>query len=518
MADEQYKLNRTGSQIDADLEKIEGLANIKQVGEGLELTANGKLNAIGGGGAVAVNTSYEDSALELADSQGHIALQVTAEGHIKTKQFDSSQRVNASEKIKVVLDEREICDYYGIKNDGTHARATNDTFGCSYFIDCKGVDKLYIRVPKAINTQSFGLAFYDDNKQFISFVPNPTGESNTYEDVELTVPTNAYYFKTTYWNYKNSKTIGLFKCTLYYPSSVWVNNKRPYQTGYIKFAPIINQAKSTIYTNQSSPETQVGLNLLDTTGVLYLPESYSQNGKPCPVIIYCHGYSHYVHYDGWGAADTFRVQKQHFVDAGFAVIDCNGPRNGNATGVYAGWGHWARGGVPQDVTAFHECFEYCKQYYNIQSEPFVYGCSAGGVTAANYAFRYPVKALMQLSNYFDLDACGSVSSSAISEYTEFTSTTIASSNAGLNPAQRYYTLNDVERYPYLNFPVYGILGASETGNSYIYQPLIRFWNAMKASGNQIECRIVNTYNHSQIVSGGVEELDNEYINWMKQHI
>ena len=49
MADE-YRLTQTGAQVQADLDKVEGMAEIKSVGSGLSLSSAGELSASGGGG------------------------------------------------------------------------------------------------------------------------------------------------------------------------------------------------------------------------------------------------------------------------------------------------------------------------------------------------------------------------------------------------------------------------------------------------------------------------------------
>lgn len=52
-------LTQTGAQVQADLDKVEGLANIKSVGSGLSLSSAGQLSASGGsGGVTEISTQY----------------------------------------------------------------------------------------------------------------------------------------------------------------------------------------------------------------------------------------------------------------------------------------------------------------------------------------------------------------------------------------------------------------------------------------------------------------------------
>lgn len=44
----EYQLTQTGAQVKADLDKVEGMANIKSAGSGLSLSSAGELSASGG--------------------------------------------------------------------------------------------------------------------------------------------------------------------------------------------------------------------------------------------------------------------------------------------------------------------------------------------------------------------------------------------------------------------------------------------------------------------------------------
>jgi len=53
-----FQLTQTGAQVQADLNKVESLAEIKTVGSGLTLSSSGELSSSGGGGGLSFGTVY----------------------------------------------------------------------------------------------------------------------------------------------------------------------------------------------------------------------------------------------------------------------------------------------------------------------------------------------------------------------------------------------------------------------------------------------------------------------------
>lgn len=248
-----------------------------------------------------------------------------------------------------------------------------------------------------------------------------------------------------------------------------------------------------------------------TTGVLALPESYTPNGRPTPLIIYFHGFSHGVWYGTWGATDNFRTQKQHWLDRGFAVMDCNGGRNNNKVV------HYTSGGSRQYVDGYRKCFEYVREYYNIEPNAYIVAGSAGGIAGINYAFWYPdVKAMCLLSAWSDLFTCswGQNVKDTIVEYLGFANSTDyePDKTIGFDPALRIMTVGGQEYLPALRVPTLALIGSTESSHV-LYTALFRFINALRNAGNTATIRIIEDATHTQIVSGGVSFIDDEVANW-----
>lgn len=103
-----------------DSEEVGRLQRIYQIGLGLNLDSSGTLSVTTLGGVtdvrvdgisvvsntianviMPVQTNEGSGAFEIADQDGNVALQITSEGHIKTKEFDSSN-ININNDFQVV--------------------------------------------------------------------------------------------------------------------------------------------------------------------------------------------------------------------------------------------------------------------------------------------------------------------------------------------------------------------------------------------------------------------------------
>jgi hypothetical protein len=154
--------------------------------------------------------------------------------------------------ILVTLDKDEICDFYAITNTGEPVLASG--YGCSSFIDCYGSPYMMISKIKGPSASSYGIAFYDVDKEFIanSFIAfeDATTKERIFEKIEI--PEGAAYFKTSYFDYATSQTIGEFKCFIYIKETLYGYRKyRPYQNGYIFYSQAINQSITKYWTTNA---------------------------------------------------------------------------------------------------------------------------------------------------------------------------------------------------------------------------------------------------------------------------
>ena len=408
----------------------------------------------------------------------------------------------------VLYNEEEICDYYAIGSDGKPHLA--EGYGCSSFIDCKDALKLNISMIQHTEELDYCLCFYDSYKNLISSVPSLHGAEVCSVMCEYDVPEGASYFKASYFDYNNAKKYGQFSCVVSYPNSSYIQKYRPYQDGIIYYSPKVNVAVNKYWEMTGS--VQYEQNMQATTGALLLPSDYDPDGQPVPVIMYCHGASHGIWYDNWGATDNFRKQKQHWADMGFAVFDCTGAENNNRKTPYTS------AGSPQFVQAYRQCYEYLRKHYNISDDIYVCGVSAGGPVGLNYTFTYNnVRALVLLSTWVDISPgsghewdLGYRASHV--KYLGFNSTSVYEYDKakGTNPADHIVTIDGTDYLMGLNVPLRAMIGASETA----FPDLYRFVDAARNSGNNASIRVFPaSYTHTQICSGADIVVDTEVGNW-----
>ena len=418
----------------------------------------------------------------------------------------------ASATVLVELGGDEICDYYAINSAGNAVSA--DGYGCTSFIPCAGCAEMHITNMQLKTAKSYGLAFYDENKTFLSFVKSLTGSEVAGVWQEVAVPEGAHYFKASFFDYETQKTVGKWRCTMLFDNTdtYTATGKRPYQEGFIWFSQGVNQSITRYW--ETAEAVQNAGEYKATTGVVALPKNYSPTGKPVPLILYAHGLSHYVYYDHWGANDTFIPQKQHWLDMGFAVMGCNGARNKKG-------GQFPTGICPQGVNAYKQCVDYVLRNYNVDPQIFIVAGSAGGALGWNYLNTYgnTVKAAVFISAWADLEYNAWTNGGAKSLFTEFlgfenTSTYEADKTIGFDQKQRIITIGSKDYcfMPY-NVPIYGLYGGTETS---LVTPMKNTFAALRNAGANARIRGIEGCGH-EIVSGANIVVDTEIGNWLLSH-
>ena len=114
--------------------------------------------------------------------------------------------------------------------------------------------------------------------------------------------------------------------------------------------------------------------------VLCLPDSYSDDGEPTPLILSCHGAGNTVsESDGKMGGLGYASE---CIRAGFAALDISGSAD-----------HGLTLGCPEHVFALYKAYRYAIKNYNLTERVFLAGHSMGGGTAVNFANTFPSLAI-----------------------------------------------------------------------------------------------------------------------------
>lgn len=136
-----------------------------------------------------------------------------------------------------------------------------------------------------------------------------------------------------------------------------------------------------------------GKNMTDT-GVIMLPKSYCDEGKPVRLVIDCHGYSATIN----SSEKFYNKYKwlQTLVHDGYAVLAA-------VTNAY----HMA---TPFAIDSYVNAYKYVTEHYNVYDEVYVNGNSMGGITSINlvcsgkipviaHSMQYPVTSIVHQLYY-----------------------------------------------------------------------------------------------------------------------
>lgn len=424
---------------------------------------------------------------------------------------------------KLVLTQMDICYGRAITRDGTSDVKRRVGRGATSYIPCKGAKTLKYRNIVTIDAGAAadtGLAFYDRDKVFISFVPGVRSTTSGYRDDVIDVPSNAHFFRASYWNYDyavkdTTRAYGEFYAELS-SADIIRDGKRASSNDYVYFSAKVNQSPDK-WWETGSDESKHSKDINVTNGVLLLPPTYSMTGEKTKVIINFHGYSHKVSHDYWGnqdgTHDGFLIQKQRWANAGYAVMDCNNELyslNINQSGL----------GSLQSMNAYRACWEWVKANYNVDDRPFIVCGSAGGPTGINCCYNWgDVRAAVWLDCWTTMARCWELDSIMVAEL---------------------YGLSDSETYDYEKLRNYDpTKNVFEVGGvNYALAPKCPtkvLWisetfagtliGALKDHqiGGVVDVRKVTGINHSDLVSGGdgtnpnSAYIDDEIIAWCDSH-
>ena len=138
--------------------------------------------------------------------------------------------------------------------------------------------------------------------------------------------------------------------------------------------------------NSTAVKNEEPITEANTKCVIALPDTYSVDGDPVPLILFGHGAGCHISDTTWyGSADTdstsFLSMIRAFVRAGFAVFDVD-----NTRGANDGFADW--GSLPL-MTAYRTAWEYIKKYYNVEHKLYIVSDSMGTPACLNMMKWHP---------------------------------------------------------------------------------------------------------------------------------
>lgn len=409
--------------------------------------------------------------------------------------------IKYNECIYEKLNGDELCNYYACALDGEIV--DSDDYSVSSLYMCKGCIRMDLTVNRSSTEINIAaVSFYDSEENFIGSYPVYDGwnQSNAVQVVPISIPLSAAYCRFSYKKYGTRNAD--FECTLYSDKQCI---KRKYISGMINFSQTVNQNPHKYWDIDSQEVPSKNSNV--TTGVLMLPENYTAYGKPTPVILYCHGASHYVYFGKWGATQNFMTQKEHWLAKGFAVMDCNGPRDSNKANI-TGLGSYS------SVQGYYKSWQYVKQHYNVEDKCYLIGGSAGSLNALNFMFFHSneINAFIILSGVTNITIQTPYNTTleeqfGLTSYDEEKMT-------GINPQSRILDIGGQNIIPFLPVPIYAILGSLEQSSyASIWNNLTAFIDALRNGKQAASITILEGLDHRDIVSGANEVVDAMVIDY-----
>lgn len=270
-------------------------------------------------------------------------------------------------------------------------------------------------------------------------------------------------------------------------------------------------------------------NPVNTRCIIALPDSYSADGNPVPLIMFGHGAGGYITDSSWyGNSGNFLTMIRAFTSAGFAVFDVDNTRG--REGGFPDWGCFPL------MTAYVKAWEYIKKNYNVQHELFVVSDSMGTAASLNMLKWYgnhirtaiqiaprpickqryatlsdQVKKEMLVAYGIEPDTILDDETFVIPDDSVFTDDYI-----GFYHWENIVTVDEKPVLMNLNFPpIKVIVGGADTN---FLTETREYYQALKNAGNVVNYREVAGAEHNISFLPNYSGLTTEAVNWLKRFI
>lgn len=415
------------------------------------------------------------------------------------------------------LDNSFICAYGGIKSNGlVVTKTTGSIYGATTYIHCGDAPVIVVRMMIETTNSGYGLAFYDENRTVIQFIANNKGVALSSELREIEVPSNAVYFRTTYFSFNHLGNQEDFYALIPHRGKYFSAGKKAYQEGHINYSTFVNQAVANV--TDTSATVQDVPRLKASTCVLFLPKNYTPIGMPTPSVILCMGANGYLTQEDFrGNETTWMMFINLLLDAGYAVIGCQGAYDNIGKPVKPS-------GAPQAVRAHHQAFTWAKRHYNLAEKTNYCGGSMGGLIAMNapLLFNNEINSISLIAGMVNTGGYGwaqdSTAKAQIAELYGFSSSTTyeASKVGNYDPMKRVKTLSSTN-YVLHPFPPTKMWHGKADETLSNYSDNQKYVTALLNSGMIAEMRLIDGCKHA-LARGVYQDSNGEYVTIAAEEI
>ena len=360
--------------------------------------------------------------------------------------------------------------------------------------------RLHLTKPFAFNSMRFTIG---TQIKCVFIVAN--GTITSYEQVG-TYDVNISEASDVYMNFFGSSFVD--KYYFYY-------GYNPYESGYIKFKIRANQKIVNTY-DVANELLDNEIHIANVTCHLKLPTTYRPYGKKTKLLMVCHGAGRGVTIPNptdngtWEDNTNYNALIDTFVNAGYAIFDCNGMQDD-----YWGCNFW---GAHKGVEVWKKAYDYIVKNYNVEENFSIYGFSMGGLTAMHLVInKFPnIKCVALGSPVLDLEKCWEDGQTTLMKNAYGMGDNYEAEKArGCDPMKTLVTIGEKE-YCLVDMPPIKIwYGSTEQGVAVNKEYAKRMVNAISNSGNWAIYREVQGENH-RICFGAVQYINNEYLYWINR--
>ncbi|MBR4755409.1 MAG: alpha/beta hydrolase, partial [Bacteroidales bacterium] len=126
------------------------------------------------------------------------------------------------------------------------------------------------------------------------------------------------------------------------------------------------------------------------TGRIYLPYNYSRDGKPSPLVIFCHGTGGYTF---GGSESAYAAYLQFIAKNGYAVVDCSGITSYYGTDLYNAQVTDLNDSKssPLLYSCMASMYDWVTRNFNVEKEVYLLSKSAGGLASMYLSYYAPFK-------------------------------------------------------------------------------------------------------------------------------